>query len=53
MLMDLKKPAQAGDKVPLELQFEKAGKVTCRSTCRASAPRPAVPHSSGQHDMKK
>lgn len=28
MLMDLKSPLKQGDKVPLTLQFEKAGKVT-------------------------
>ena len=27
MLMDLKNPLKQGEKVPLELQFEKAGKV--------------------------
>ena len=40
MLMDLKNPLKQGDKVPLTLEFEKAGKVRCRSTCRASAHRP-------------
>jgi len=28
MLMDLKQPFKEGDKVPVTLQFEKAGKVT-------------------------
>jgi copper(I)-binding protein len=28
MLMDLKTPLKQGDKVPLTLEFEKAGKVT-------------------------
>ena len=39
MLMDLKSPLKQGEKVPLTLEFEKAGKVACRSTCRASARR--------------
>ncbi len=38
MLMDLKKPLKQGDKVPLTLEFEKAGKVDgVARTCRASA----------------
>jgi copper(I)-binding protein len=55
MLMDLKNPLKQGDKVPLELQFEKAGKVTVSLDVQgvgAQAPAGAG-HSSGQHDMKK
>src|SRR3954468_7650721 len=55
MLMDLKNPLKQGDKVPLELQFEKAGKVTVSLDVQgvgAQAPA-AAGHSSGQHDMKK
>src|SRR3954463_8295570 len=55
MLMDLKNPLKQGDKVPLELQFENAGKVTVSLDVQgvgAQAPA-AAGHSSGQHDMKK
>ncbi len=48
MLMDLKNPLKQGDKVPLELQFEKAGKVAVSLEVQgvgAQAP-------SGGHDMK-
>ena len=37
MMMDLKSPLKQGDKLPVTLQFEKAGKVRSRSTCRVSA----------------
>src|SRR3954470_14746707 len=55
MMMDLKNSLKQGDKVPLELQFEKAGKVTVSLDVQgvgAQAPAGAG-HSSGQHDMKK
>ncbi len=48
MLMDLKNPLKQGEKVPLELQFEKAGKVAVSLDVEgvgAQAP-------SGGHDMK-
>ena len=51
MLMDLKSPLKQGDKVPVTLEFEKAGKVKLRSTCRASA-RPARRLQGSQMDMK-
>jgi copper(I)-binding protein len=55
MLMDLKNPLKKGEKVPLELQFEKAGKVTVSLDVQGvGAQGPAgAGHSSGQHDMKK
>jgi len=55
MLMDLKNPLKQGEKVPLELQFEKAGKVTVSLDVQGvGAQGPAgAGHSSGQHDMKK
>ena len=48
MLMELKNPLKQGEKVPLELQFEKAGKVAVSLDVQgvgAQAP-------SGGHDMK-
>jgi copper(I)-binding protein len=55
MLMDLKQPFKQGDKVPVTLEFEKAGKVALSLDVQgvgAQAPAGAG-HSSGQHDMKK
>jgi copper(I)-binding protein len=55
MLMDLKNPLKQGEKVPLELQFEKAGKVALSLDVQgvgAQGPAGAA-HSGGQHDMKK
>ena len=55
MLMDLKGPLKQGDKVPLTLEFEKAGKVVLSLDVQgvgAQAPAGAG-HSGGQHDMKK
>ncbi len=37
MLIDLKKPLKAGDKVPVTLNFEKAGKVTVSLGVQGSA----------------
>jgi copper(I)-binding protein len=55
MLMDLKNPLKQGEKVPLELQFEKAGKVALSLDVQGvGAQGPAgAGHSGGQHDMKK
>lgn len=59
MLMDLKKPFKQGDKVPVTLQFEKAGKVTVSFDVQAvGAKAPAGEDHSGhmKHDhsgMKK
>ena len=39
MIMDLKSPLEKGEKLPVTLEFEKAGKVAVRLTCKASAPR--------------
>jgi periplasmic copper chaperone A len=55
MLMDLKGPLKQGDKVPLTLEFEKAGKIVLSLDVQgvgAQAPAGAG-HSGGQHDMKK
>ena len=55
MLMDLKNPLKQGEKVPLELRFEKAGKVAVSLDVQgvgAKGPGGAE-HSGGQHDMKK
>ena len=55
MLMDLKNPLKQGEKVPLELRFEKAGKVAVSLDVQGvGAQGPAgAGHSGGQHDMKK
>ena len=55
MLMDLKNPLKQGEKVPLALEFEKAGKVALSLDVQgvgAQAPSGGG-HSGGQHDMKK
>ena len=50
MMMDLKSPLKQGDKVPLTLQFEKAGKVPVTLDVQAvGAPGP----SAGGGEMKK
>ena len=55
MLMELKSPLKQGEKVPLELRFEKAGKVAVSLDVQGvGAQGPAgAGHSGGQHDMKK
>ena len=55
MMFDLKGQLKQGDKVPVTLEFEKAGKVTVPLDVQgvgAQAPA-AAGHSGGQHDMKK
>ena len=54
MLMDLKQPFKQGDKVPVALEFEKAGKVTLSLDVQGvGAQAPAGgDHSGGQMDMK-
>ena len=55
MLMDLKSPLKQGDKLPVTLEFEKAGKVKLSLDVQgigAQAPGGAD-HSGGQTDMKK
>ncbi|MDI1266649.1 MAG: copper chaperone PCu(A)C [bacterium] len=53
MLMDLKSPLKQGDKVPLTLEFEKAGKVTVALDVQGvGAQAPAGGDHSG-HNMKK
>jgi len=54
MMMDLKHPLKQGDKVPLTLRFEKAGKVMVSLVVQgigAQAPA-AMDHSGGHMDMK-
>jgi periplasmic copper chaperone A len=54
MLMDLKTPLKQGDKVPVTLQFEKAGKVTVSLDVQAiGAQAPGGGDHSGGHMMKK
>jgi hypothetical protein len=55
MMFDLKGPLKQGDKVPVTLEFEKAGKVTVSLDGQGvGAPAPAGAGSSGGHmDMKK
>nr|WP_246738754.1 copper chaperone PCu(A)C [Bradyrhizobium sp. CCBAU 051011] len=55
MLMDLKQPLKEGDKVPVTLQFEKAGKVTLSldvQSVGAKGPAGAAP-SGHDHSGKK
>jgi copper(I)-binding protein len=54
MLLDLKSPLKRGDKVPVTLEFEKAGKVTVSFDVQGvGAPAPATAPSSGsKKDMK-
>lgn len=52
MLMDLKSPLKQGDKVPVTLEFEKAGKVTLSLDVQGvGAQAPGGDHSG--HNMKK
>lgn len=54
MLMDLKTPLKQGDKVPLTLQFEKAGKVNVSLDVQGvGAKAPGGGDHSGGHMMKK
>ena len=53
MLMDLKVPLKQGDKVPVTLDFEKAGKVKVSFDVQGvGAQVPAGADHSGGHDMK-
>jgi len=53
MLMDLKNPLKQGEKVPLELQFEKAGKVALSLDVQGVGAQAPAGHSDGPHGMKK
>lgn len=54
MLQELKGPFKQGDKVPLTLQFENAGKVAVSLDVQAvGAPAPGGAGHSGHMDMKK
>jgi periplasmic copper chaperone A len=54
MLMDLKAPLKQGDKVPLTLEFEKAGKVTLSLDVQGvGAPAPAGQMKHDHSGMKK
>jgi copper(I)-binding protein len=52
MLMDLKSPLKQGEKVPLTLEFEKAGKVTLSLDVQGVGAQAPMDHSGG-HMMKK
>jgi copper(I)-binding protein len=52
MLMDLKGPLKQGEKVPLTLEFEKAGKVTLSLDVQGVGAQAPMDHSGG-HMMKK
>jgi copper(I)-binding protein len=53
MLMDLKSPLRQGDKLPVTLEFEKAGKVKLSLDVQGiGAQAPAGAGHSGGHDMK-
>lgn len=53
MLIDMKQPLKAGDKVPLTLVFRKAGRVTVEAEVRAvvvnGQSASAAPHADGAH----
>lgn len=51
MLMDLKQPLQAGDKVPLTLTFAGAGTVETQLDVRPAGEMPAMDH--GAHGTDK
>jgi copper(I)-binding protein len=54
MLLDLKSPLKQGDKVPVTLEFEKAGKVKLSFDVQGvGAPGPAGAANSGGADAKK
>jgi copper(I)-binding protein len=56
MLFDLKSPLKQGDKLPVTLEFEKAGKVTVSldvQSLGAQGPAGADDHPGGQMDMNK
>jgi periplasmic copper chaperone A len=56
MLMDLKSPLKQGDKVPLTLEFEKAGKVALSLDVQgvgAQAPASGAPSGHDHSGMKK
>jgi periplasmic copper chaperone A len=54
MMMDLKTPMKQGDKVPVTLEFEKAGKVAVTLDVQAvGAPGPAAGGNMGGMEMKK
>jgi periplasmic copper chaperone A len=56
MMFDLKAPLKQGDKVPVTLQFEKAGKVNVSLDVQgigAQGPMGGADNSGGQMDMKK
>jgi hypothetical protein len=55
MLLDIKRPLKRGDKVPVTLEFEKAGKVTVSLDVEGvGAQGPAgADKAGGQMDMKK
>jgi periplasmic copper chaperone A len=54
MMLDLKKPLKQGDKVPVTLEFEKAGKVKLTLDVQGvGAQGPAAGAGGGHMDMKK
>ncbi|MGY8661795.1 copper chaperone PCu(A)C [Bradyrhizobium sp. UFLA05-109] len=53
MMMDLKQQLKRGDKVPVTLEFEKAGKVTISLDVEGVGAQGPVGASGGKMDMKK
>lgn len=53
MLMDLKSPLKQGEKLPITLEFEKAGKVTVSFDVEGVGAQGPVGASDGKTDMKK
>ena len=53
MLMDLKTPLKQGDKVPLTLEFEKAGKVTLSLDVQGVGAQAPAGHDTGHEEIKE
>src|SRR3954468_8009637 len=53
MMFDLKGPLKQGDKVPVTLEFEKAGKVTVSLDVQGVGAQAPADHSGGHMEMKK
>ena len=53
MMFDLKGQLKQGDKVPVTLEFEKAGKVTVSLDVQGVGAQAPADHSGGHMEMKK
>jgi hypothetical protein len=53
MLIDLKTPLKQGDRLPVTLEFEKAGKVTLSFDVQGVGAAGPAPHGGGKNEMQK